>query len=123
MFSDDPFQSLFFDDSVKQDAFIPYVIAEFYFWYGRKSFFQEFLPPEQGQVRQIMSPEVQEVENIIEQMATSVVLVMLQLLKIRAALVVHDDNLAVQNCVKSEFPHRLHNRKKLFIERDPVPGI
>src|SRR3990172_6423134 len=123
MFGDDPLHPLIFGDLVKQDAFFPYVIAESYLWGGRENFLQELFPPEQGQGRQIMSPEVEEIENVVEQMTASRVLVMLQHLKIRAPLVIHDHDLAVQNSVKSEFPQRLHNRKELFFERDPVPGI
>ncbi len=123
MLGNDPFQSLFFDDLEKQNAFLPYVIAEFYFRGGGEDFFQEFFSPEQGQARQIMSLEVEEIEDVVEQMTASGVLVMLQHLEIRTSLVIHDDDFAVQNSVKSEFPQRLCNGRKLFVERDPVPGI
>jgi hypothetical protein len=123
MFGDDPFQSPFFGDSVKQDAFFPYVIAESYSWAGRENFFQELFPPEQGQVRQIMPPEVEEIKNVVELMTATGVLVMLEHLKIRTPLVIHDNNFAVQNSVKSEFPQRVYNGEKLFVEGDPVPGI
>ena len=56
-----------------------------------------------------MSPEIQKVENAVEQMTASGGLVMLEQLKIRAALVVHDDDLAVQHGVKPEFSKCFHN--------------
>src|SRR5512135_3704486 len=71
MFGDDPFKSFFFGGVVKQDAFLPYVIAESYFWDGRENLFQKLLPPEQRQARQVMPPEVEEIENVVEQMTAS----------------------------------------------------
>ena len=70
-----------------------------------------------------MSLEVEEIKNVVEQMTASGFLVMLQHLKIRMSLVIHDNDFAVQNSIKSEFPKRLRNGRKLFVERDPVPGI
>src|SRR3990172_9901107 len=123
IFGDDPFQPLFFGYLVEQDAFFRYVVAESYFRNGRENLFQEFLPPEKRQVCQIMAPEVEEIENIIEQMTASGVLVMLERMEIRASLVVHDDDFAVQDRVKSEFSQCFHNGKELFVERDEVRGI
>ena len=101
----------------------PYVIAESYFRGGRENFFQEFFSPEQGEARQIMSLEVEEIEDVVEQMAASGFPVILQHLEIGMSLIIHDDDFAVQNGLESEFPQRLRNGKKLLVERDPVPGI
>jgi len=51
-------------------------------------------------------PGSEEIKNVVEQMAAPGVLVMLQHLKIRTSLVIHENNFAVQNSVKSAFPKR-----------------
>src|SRR5271157_1168470 len=114
MFGDDPLEPFFPDDVEKQDAVFQYVIAEFYFRVRRENFFQEFFSSQQGQVGQIMSREVQEIKYIVEQMTSSRFLVILQHLKIRAPLIVHHNDLAIQNSLKSEFSQRVRNRSKLL---------
>ncbi len=48
-----------------------------------------------------MSLKVEEVENRVEQVALSGILVILQRLEIRPSLVIHHDDFAVQHSVKS----------------------
>src|SRR6266702_6779279 len=101
MFGDYPLQSLFLDDMEKQDPILPYMIAESYIRGGRENFFQEVLSSEQGEAGQIMPLEVEEIVDVVEQMASSGFLVILQHLEIGVPLIVHDDDFAVQNSVKS----------------------
>ena len=96
------------------------MIAEFQVLVSRENFFQEFFSPQQGQIRQIMSREEQEIEDIIKQVATAGFLVILQHLEIRASLIIHTDDFAVQNRVKPKFLQGCHHRGKLFVKREPV---
>ena len=106
MFGDDPLQSLFFDSIEKQDSLFPYVIAEFYFRGRRENFFQKFFSPEQWQVRQIMSLEVQEIKDIVEQMTFAGFRVILEHLEIRMSLVINCNNFPVQNSLESKGAQR-----------------
>ena len=123
MFGDDPFQPLFFGDPVKQYPLSLYMIAEAYFRDSRENLLQEFFPLEQGETGQIMPLEVGQIKDVVQQVTASRVLVMLQKLKIRLALVIHNHNFSVQDSLKSEFTQRLRNRKKLFLEGGPVTGV
>src|SRR6266571_6197379 len=99
------------------------MIAEAYFRQRRKHVFQEFFPAKQRKAGQIMPLEVQQVENIVEQVAAPRFPVILQQLEIGTPLVIHDDYFTIQNSIEAEFPQRLHNGEKLLLERDPVAGI
>src|SRR4030066_310654 len=70
-----------------------------------------------------MSMEEQEIKDIVDQITATGFLVILQLLEIRLSLIIHNDDFAVQNCLKSEFLQRLGNREELLIEGDLVTGI
>ena len=79
------------------------MIAEAYFRQRRKHVFQEFFPAKQRKAGQIMPLEVEEIEDVVEQMASSGFLVILQHLEIGVPPFIHDNNFAVQNGLKSEF--------------------
>ena len=99
------------------------VIAEAYFRERREDVFQEFLPAEEGEAGQVMTLEMQQVEDVVEQVAAPRFPVILELFEIGTSLVIHDHDFTIQNRLEVEFPQRLHNGKKLFLERNPVTGI
>src|SRR6266702_2395650 len=123
MLGDYPLESLSLDDMKKQDPVFPYVIAEPYFRGGRENLFQEFLSAEQGEAGQVMPLEVDEIEDVVEQMTASGFLVILQQLEIGMAPIIHDDNFAIQDGLKSEFAQRVHDGSILLVQRDQVAGI
>ena len=112
MLGDDPLDALFFDDLEKQDALFPDMIAEFDVRDGGEDFFQEFLSSDEGQARQIMPLEMEEIKDVVEQMAATGFQVILQHLEIGMAPIVHDDDFAVQNGIESEFPERVRQWEK-----------
>ena len=62
-----------------------------------------------------MSLEVEKIEDVVEQMAASGFLVILQHLEIRLSPIIHYNDFAVQNSLKSEFPQRLRDRGKPLV--------
>jgi hypothetical protein len=70
-----------------------------------------------------MPPEVEEIKNIVDQMPDSRFSVILHHLEIGMSTFIHDDDFAVQHGLKSEFPQRPGNGRKLSIEGDSVAGI
>ena len=85
MFGDDPLDTLFFDDPEKQDSLFSYVIADFYVRGVGKDSFQEFFSPDEGQARQIVSREMEEIEDVVDQMAKTGFPVILKHLEIGMA--------------------------------------
>ena len=78
---------------------------------GRIFFRSSFLLT-QGEARQVMPREGEEIEDVVEQMADSGFLVILQHLKIGLPPIVHDDDFAVENGLEPELPQRLQNGRK-----------